>query len=177
MTTKAKIKPENEVNAYLFYAQRLLHLLTSASLLESQADKMAIRASVCLSLKQAWQSWLKELSSYTGKDIADYTALILPENNSHPEVQLLNEVHKQPKNWLSKLVEFFEPRLNTPTVLDSSVDDELAVNLASTKINLFQLDEEHLELTDKTSEDERLKQVIIEFKAYINAVRSRQAEW
>tara|TARA_R110001592_G_C13002314_1_gene736012 strand:- start:135 stop:647 length:513 start_codon:yes stop_codon:yes gene_type:complete len=170
MSKHAKNKPENEVNAYLFYAQRVLHLLSSATLIEHQADKMALTASVCLSLKQAWQAWLKELSTYVGKDILDYSELNLPENKSHPEIQLLNDIMKQPTNWLSQLVLFLEPRINTPTVIDTSGEEDLSENVSSSRINLFQL-------TEDLSEDEKLKRVISEFKTYINSVRSRQAEW
>jgi hypothetical protein len=177
MSKPVKIKPENEVNAYLFYSQRLLNLLNSTISIEHQGDKMAITAAVCLSLKQAWQSWLKELSAYVGKDIPDYSALSLPENTSHPEIQCLNDINKHANSWLSQLLVFFEPRLNIPTVLDSAAEDGLAVNASSTRINLFQISDEPSGSEIELSEEENLKRVMLEFKAYINSVRSRQAWW
>jgi len=176
MSKPTKVKPENEVNAYLFYSQRILNLLNSSALIEAQADKMALTASVCLSLKQAWQAWLKELSTYVGKDISEYSALFLPENNTHPEIQCLNDVNRLANNWLSQLVLFFEPRLNTPSLLEPE-GEELAVIVSSTRINLLQVEDESYECVQEASEAEKLSLVISEFKAYINSVRSRQAEW
>ncbi len=171
MSKPVKVKPENEVNAYLFYAQRLLHLLNSTSLINNHGDKMAITASVCLSLKQAWQAWLKELSVYVGTAITGNSALFLPENSTHPEVQLLIEVQKQPKNWLSELVLCFEPRLNTQAIVNTDDEEGLVENVSSSRIDVFQLDDKEL------AEEDKLKRVISEFKFYIQAARTRQAEW
>lgn len=170
MSKPPKIKPEHEVNAYLFYSQRLLHLLNSSLSIEHQADKMAITAAVCLSLKQAWLAWLKELSTYVGSEVQDLNSLLSSGMNHHPEVQLLNDLRKQPANWLAQLIIFLEPRLNTPTVLNESDEEVQAMN-ASSRINILQVGSEEL------SETEKLNAVISEFKAYINSVRSRQAEW
>lgn len=172
MSRSGKIKPESEVNAYLFYSNRLLNLLSSASLIEHHVDKMALTAAVCLSLKQAWQSWLKELSTYVGNDIPDYTSLLLIENRSHPEIQFLLEVNKLKNNWLSLMLSYFEPRLNTPSIVDKADDDQLAGKESLSRIDALQVN------TEVTYSDaEQLSSVISEFKAYINAVRSRQAEW
>ncbi len=170
MSKPPKIKPEQEVNAYLFYAQRLLNLFNSSTLIQHQADKMALTSAICLSLKQTWQAWLKELSVYVGKDLADSHLLFSTEFNQHPEIQLLMDIKKQPANWLSSLMIFFEPRLNTPTVLDEGESDVQNVNVAA-RIELVQVAQEDV------SELDQLNKVISDFKTYIQSVRSRQAEW
>jgi uncharacterized membrane-anchored protein YjiN (DUF445 family) len=170
MSKSANNKPESEVNAYLFYAQRTLYLLNSTSLIEQQVDKMALRASVCLLLKQAWESWLKELSSYVGRDIPEYASLLLAEYKNHPEVQCLLDVNKQNNNWLALMLSYFEPRLNTPSTLNTEGESEDST--LSARINVVQL-----EVNKELSDEEKLKTVMTEFKAYINTVRSRQAEW
>lgn len=174
MSKSAKVKPENEVNAYLFYAHRLLSLQKSTLLIENKADQMALTASICLSLKQAWQAWLRELSVYVDTDISDYTSLHLPENAAYPEVQVLLTVTKNRGNWVSQLQKFCEPRLNTPPVFKDLEDEQPEGDVTPLKINVVQLEEpDHKAL----SEEEQLAQVLDEFKAYINTVRSRQAEW
>lgn len=172
MSQSEKNKPESEVNAYLFYSNRLLNLLSSALLIQGHVDKMALTAAVSLTLKQAWQSWLKELSGYVGNDISEYSSLLLAENSSHPEVQFLLEVNKHKNNWLSVMMTYFEPRLNTPSVVDSADEDQLPGKVSLSRIDALQVDTEV-----KYSDEEQLSSVILEFKAYINAVRSRQAEW
>lgn len=169
MSKPPKIKPENEVNAYLFYAQRLLNLFESPPFIEIQADKMALTAGVCLSLKQAWAAWLKELGAYVGKDISDLSFLMSPELGSHPEVQLLNDIYRQSDNWIIKLTAFFEPRLNTPSV---QIEEENQQGYdGAMRIQMVQVDAPVL------SEKEQLQDVARAFKSYIQSVRSRQSEW
>lgn len=172
MSRLSGTKPENEVNAYLFYSARLLHLLNSPLLIEHQADKMALTASVCLSLKQAWEAWLKELSAYVGKSIPEYASLFLAENEGHPEVQCLLEVCQQQSSWLPLMLLYFEPRLSKPTEQTNSNDDEHQANGSLTRINALQVNE-----SNDASDEDKLSMIIKEFKHYINAVRSRQAEW
>ena len=174
MTKPVKVKPENVVNAYLFYTQRLLNLRNSASLIDHKADQMAMTASICLSLKQAWKAWLEELSVYVGQSIPDYKSIFLPENSRYPEVAYLVEISQQRESWLTQLVIFFEPRLNIMRSLpdnEAALDDGSEESLAK-KIRLISVD------SDNTLTDEALLQRIFEhFKFYINTVRSRQAEW
>ena len=169
MSKPEKMKPENVVNAYLLYAQRLLNLMSSTTLTENKADSMALTASVCLSLKQTWQAWLEELSVYVGHTIPDYASVFLPENSVYPEISYLVEIGQQRDNWLSQLVVFFEPRLSvmSSTAANHDADDGLAK-----KISLVAIDTER-----ELSDDERLQNIINSFKLYINAVRTRQAEW
>lgn len=172
MGKPAQTKPEHEVNAYLFYAQRLLHLKKTAALVEQQTDNMAVMAATCLSLKQAWNAWLKELSVYVGAEIPDYASLFSSEYAQHPEVEALNELSKLKHNWLSDLLKFCEPRLNIRAKQDISEDDGGQSLASPVMINVLQIDPE-----PSLSEDEHLSQVLTEFKSYINAVRSRQSEW
>tara|TARA_R110002072_G_scaffold184083_2_gene340437 strand:- start:3023 stop:3565 length:543 start_codon:yes stop_codon:yes gene_type:complete len=173
MSKPAKVKPENVVNAYLFYSQRLLNLLNSTSLTQDKADNMAMTAAVCLSLKQTWQAWIEELSVYVGHHITDYASVFLPENSAYPEVAYLIELSKQQNNWLSQLMAFLEPRLNTatsPPLVNEAY--ELAEDVLPARINLVQVDSDVA-----LSDEERLASVFKNFKAYISAVRTRQAEW
>tara|TARA_R110002167_G_scaffold362322_2_gene581353 strand:+ start:358 stop:882 length:525 start_codon:yes stop_codon:yes gene_type:complete len=174
MSQSAKIKPESEVNAYLFYSNRLLNLVSSTILIEQHVDKMALTAAVCLSLKQAWMSWLKELSGYVGSEIPDYASLLSAEHSSHPEVQCLLDVSKQKNNWLSLMMSYFELRLNTPSIMNGLDDDKEQL---TDKISLSRIDALQIDTEMKNSEEVQLSTVITEFKLYVNAVRSRQAEW
>lgn len=174
MTKPVKVKPENVVNAYLFYTQRLLNLTSSAALIEHKADHMAMTASICLSLKQAWQAWLEELSVYVGHSIPDYRSIFLPENSTLPEIAYLVEISQQRESWLSQLVISFQPRLNVMRSLpvhEAALEDGAEESLAK-KISLISVD------NDNTRSDEAHLQSTFEgFKSYINTVRIRQAEW
>ena len=172
MTMPLKSKPEHEVNTYLFYAQQLLNLKGKVSLIESQSEDMALMASACLSLQQAWTAWLKELSVIVGKDIVSVSALQSHEHKHHPEVQVLNELYNNKRSWLVGLLGFCEPRLNKPSPTSTAEGEPEDVTALSRKINLV-----HLELETGLSEEERLSGVIHDFKAYITEVRGRQAEW
>ena len=172
MSFPPKIKPESVVNAYLFYAQRLLNLMSSATLTEYKADQMAVTASVCLSLKQSWQAWLEELSAYVGSSIPDYASIFLPENSTHPEIIYLLKIGKEQNNWLSQLHGFFEPRLNVMVSVSDSDDQDLISDSLTKKISLVSVDNDV-----KLSEEERLVAVLNNFKAYVKAVRLRQSEW
>ena len=173
MSSPANMKPENVVNAYLFYSQRLLNLISSPLLTKYKADKMAITASACLSLKQAWQAWLDELSAYVGHAIPDYASIFKPEISAHPELSVLLDISQQPDSWLSGLIDSFEPRLNSPSFSTHTNDEiEWVEDASAKKINLLSVDSD-----SELSEEERLMYIVSSFKSYIEAVRGRQAEW
>jgi len=186
MSLPPKIKPSSIVNAYLFYAQRLLQFENSPQESRVQADKLALSASICLCLKQAWQGWLDELGRYLNKSLKDYSDLLLAEHRSHPEIEALLGIQKQPGNWLSQLLLCLEPRVQTSSAVNDleHAEDDPAENQtrASGLIKLRQIDDaaafsESALTASSLSESEQFKKLIEGFKSYINSVRSRQEEW
>lgn len=186
MSLPPKIKPSSIVNAYLFYAQRLFQFENSPPESRAQADKLALSASVCLCLKQAWQAWLDELGRYLNKSLKDYADLLLAEHRTHPEIETLLNIQKQPDNWLSQLLLCLEPQVQiaSPKNESSQLDDDPAENQAGASglIRLRQIDDasaftESALTVSLLNEAEQFKKLIEEFKRYINSVRSRQEEW
>lgn len=178
MSLPPKIKPASVVNAYLFYAQRLLQNENQPPLnAKTQADKLALFAGIDLCLVRAWQAWLDELGTYLNKRFSSYTDMLLPEHINHPEIQILKDIQAQPKNWLSRLFLCFEPRINTLAQVneeDGRDHDSLAypVERPGSMIQLVQV-----EAQPEMSESQQLLQTIQAFRRYIESVRIRQAEW
>ena len=175
MSLPPKIKPSSIVNAYLFYAQRLLQFENLAPESMQQADKLALSAGVSLCLKQAWQAWLDELSRYLNKELKDYSDFLVPENRSHPEIELLLGIQQTPDNWLTQLLSCFEPKVQAAAAINAY--DEM--HDISGRIKLLQVDADEAVSTSAriTSETEQYVSLIDAFKKYISQVRKRQEEW
>jgi len=175
MSLPPKIKPSSIVNAYLFYAQRLLQFENLAPQSMQQTDKLALSAGVSLCLKQAWQAWLDELGRYLNKELKDYSDFLLAEHRSHPEIELLLSIQQTADNWLSQLLICCEPMVQAAKPV--SANDE--IHDVSGRIKLLQVDsEESVSASVQVlSEAEQYINLINAFKKYISQVRKRQEEW
>lgn len=173
MSLPPKIKPSSIVNAYLYYAQRLLQFQNSNPNISSDADKLVFNASVCLCLKQAWQAWLDELGRYLNKNLKEYSDLLLAEHRAHPEVQALLDIQQQADNWLTPLILCLEPLVQT----SARANDE--INPIPGRIQALQLDsaESHTVNTQPPQTVEQFNRLIEGFKEHIRLVRNRQEEW
>lgn len=157
---------QSETNAPLFYAQRLMLMSEQCGGAPASADKNALLTATWLCLKESWECWLNELSTYMSMETANgYSSLDLESfiNAELPEGQLLRTIYETPESWLSTLLQ----RVSKPLErLNSSVKrNELSVEL--------------IQIVSADVVDEALmaKQVMLAFKEYIESVRARQHEW
>lgn len=178
MSLPPKIKPSAIVNAYLFYAQRLLQFDFSPQHSFTQADKRVVTASVCLCLKQAWQAWLDELSRYLNKSLSSYADCQLPEHRAHPEIEALLNLQKQSGSWFSQLLLCLEPIVHVSSVVDNPEphDEEIAIPGRIQVRQLYESDEQTSGVVMPADVDAFLS-LIESFKSYIRSVRARQEEW
>ncbi len=183
MSFPPKIKPASIVNAYLFYAKRLLQFENSPIQTTRSLDDLVIAASVCLCVKEAWQAWLDELGRYLNKPLKAFSDLRLPENSSHPEIALLLSIHQAPENWLTDVLRCLEPRVQTTMALPESHSSEVlgAEESVPGRINLIALESGSLK-GDQISQQSKMdaaffNRLLDGFKDYIHQVRARQEEW
>lgn len=178
MSLPPKIKPSAIVNAYLFYAQRLLQFDLSPQYTFSEADKRVVTASVCLCLKQAWQAWLDELSRYLNKSLSSYADCLLPEHRTHPEIETLLNLQKQADSWFAQLLLCLEPIVQASPGAENSEQHDDETDIPG-RIQVLQLHESAQKKTTATipADAQSFLSLIESFKAYIRSVRARQEEW
>jgi hypothetical protein len=179
MSLPPKIKPAMIVNAYLFYAQRLLqfqkeapHIMSDAAHTMSDADSLAYSAGISLCLKQAWEAWLDELGRYLNKQFTGYSDLLMPGHRELAEVDILLNLSRQQDSWLAKLLSCFEPWIKTSESERTENEAEFAG-----RIDLVQIDADSPKALVRPASAEHFAGLIGDFKEYIRQVRTRQEEW
>ncbi len=183
MSLPPKIKPASIVNAYLFYAKKLLQFENSPIKNTQNLDELVITATVCLCVKEAWQAWLDELGRYLNKPLKAFSDLRAPENSSHPEIALLLSIHQAPENWVADVLRCLEPRVQTTMAVPESHSSEVLGAEASVpgRINLIALEAGSLkegQIASPTKMDAAFFNRLLDaFKDYIHQVRARQEEW
>jgi hypothetical protein len=164
---------QSETNAPLFYAQRLMSIYDQNSVTSDQAseasiqqDQHALLTGAWLCLKESWISWLNELSAYMnlerveGYQLNDIELLL---KSGLPEGQLLLGLLEISESWLSILLErALKPTERVKPIAKTNVSSVELISLVS---------------TDQVNEGILVRQVLSEFKEYIESVRVRQVEW
>jgi hypothetical protein len=172
MSLPPKIKPSSIVNAYLFYAQRLLQFQKmTPHIVDTDADTLAFSAGISLCLKQAWQAWLDELGRYLNKSLRDYTDLLLPDHRELTEVAILLNLAHESDSWLAQLLSCFDPWIKT-----SQIEVPERGQIQAGRIDVVQVDAGKTVLK-RPETPEQFAHLISAFKAYIQLVRHRQEEW
>ncbi|MFT5719032.1 MAG: hypothetical protein ACJAWS_002810 [Oleiphilaceae bacterium] len=157
---------QSQTNAPLFYAQRLMSICDQSTDASIRQDQHALFTGAWLCLKESWVSWLNELSTYMNLDRVEgyqLNDLALLFKSGLPEGQLLLGLLDTPDSWLTIMLE----RIMRPTERLNPVvkTNESSVALIS------------LVPADEVSEEFLIRQVLSEFKEYIESVRVRQVEW
>lgn len=178
MSLPPKIKPSAIVNAYLFYAQRLLQFEFAPQYMSLEADKRVITANVCLCLKQAWQAWLDELGRYLNKTLQSYSDCLLPEHRTHPEIETLVNLHAQNDSWFAQLLVCLDPMVQASPVEETDALQDEKQDVPG-RISLLQLHDAATkkDIVSVPADAEEFRALIDSFRAYISSVRARQEEW
>jgi|GEM_PF-5189170 len=157
---------QSQTNAPLFYAQRLMSIYEKGSDASIQQDQHALLTGAWLCLKESWECWLNELSTYMNLERAEgyqLNELVLLFNTGLPEGQLLLGLTENSESWLSILLR----KVAEPAVRVKQ----------QTKSNASSLGLISLVPTDEVEENVLIRRVMSEFKEYIESVRVRQVEW
>ncbi|MFT7373111.1 MAG: hypothetical protein ACI9T9_001805 [Oleiphilaceae bacterium] len=164
---------QSQTNAPLFYAQRLMSIYDQSSdtydqnsHTSIQQDQHALLTGAWLCLKESWVSWLNELSTYMNlARIEGYqlNELELLLKAGLPEGQLLLGLLDTTESWLSIMLQrIVKPTERLKSMVKANDSTVALISLVS---------------TDEVSEDLLIRQVLSEFKQYIESVRVRQIEW